>query len=149
MNVFVPYKSPLECAKAMWGDSRRYNNQIIECKQILDAIDGVGKGWFNHPVTKMYNPYREWLYNYMMCLSFYREYKRRNEDAFKYCCYYDNESNKATHTFLTDEFCDQHKRRLFTKSPGKYPQFAKYGTSEENWYFVGGELLKYVNGKMI
>lgn len=64
----------------------------------------------------------------------------------------DNYSKKADEyrpPFLTDDFCNQHKRRLFTKSPDKYPQFAEYGTSEENWYFFDCELLKYVNGKRI
>ena len=28
MNVFVPYSSPLDCAKALWNDSKRYNRQI-------------------------------------------------------------------------------------------------------------------------
>lgn len=148
MNVFVPYKSPLECAKALYGD-RRFNKQIIECDQILKAINSETKEWSAHPCTKMYAPYKEWLYNYMMCLSFYREYKKCNEDAFKYCCYYDNETNNATPPFLTDEFCDQHKRRLYTKAKELYPQFAEYGTSDINYYVVDGELLKYVNGKRI
>lgn len=48
-----------------------------------------------------------------------------------------------------DDLILQHRKRLFTKSSDKYQQFAEYGTSEENWYFVDGGLLKYVNGKMI
>ena len=51
--------------------------------------------------------------------------------------------------FLADAFCDQHKRRLYTKSPNLYPQFASYGTSDENGYVVGGKLLKCVNGKQV
>lgn len=148
MNVFVPYKSPIDCAKALYGD-KRFNKQILECQQILKAINGETKAWANHPCTKMYAPHKEWLYNYMMCLSFFREYKKGNEGAFKYCCYYDSEANKATPPFLTDDFCNQHKRRLFTKAPELYPQFAGYGTSEVNWYVVDGVLLKYKDGKMI
>lgn len=146
MNVFVPYKSPLECAKALYGD-RRFNKQIIECRQILDAIDGK-KAWSAHPCTLMYKPYRVWLSYYMDCLYFYREHRNHGMSILVA----DNYSKKADEyrpPFLTDEFCNQHKRRLFTKSPDKYPQFAEYGTSEENWYFVDCELLKYVNGKRI
>lgn len=54
-----------------------------------------------------------------------------------------------TPSFLTQEFCDQHKRRLYTKAQELYPQFAKYGKSDVNYYFVDGELLKYKNGKRI
>lgn len=35
------------------------------------------------------------------------------------------------------------------EAPELYPQFAKYGKSEENWYFVDGQIVKYVNGKRI
>lgn len=52
-------------------------------------------------------------------------------------------------SFVTDEFCRQHARRLYTKSPELYPQFAALGTSLENWYVVDGQILKYVNGKKI
>lgn len=51
--------------------------------------------------------------------------------------------------FLTEEFCNQHKRRLFTKAPDLYPQFAEFGTSEINWYWSNGEIVKYINGKRI
>lgn len=148
MQVFCPYPSPLDCAKAMWGDTKRYNKQIIECKQILDAIDGVGKGWLNHPVVRMYKPYREWLYKYMLCLIYYKEFKD-NIRAITTSEMFSDESYYIRPPFLTDEFCIQHRRRLYTKSPKLYPQFEEYGTSEENWYYVGGELLKYVNGKRI
>lgn len=148
MQIFVPYKSPLECAETLWNDHRRFYKQIIECKQILDAIDGVGKGWFNHPVTKMYREHKEWLYKYMLCLKYYREFKN-NIRAMTASERFSDEAYYIRPPFLTDEFCDQHKRRLFTKAPDLYPQFEEYGTSEENWYFVDGELLKYVNGKRI
>lgn len=49
--------------------------------------------------------------------------------------------------FLTDEFCDQHKRRLYTKNNNFHAYFYKYGESQENWYYVDGKLLKYINGK--
>lgn len=148
MNVFVPYKSPLECAKALYGD-RRFNKQIIECKQILDAIDGVGKGWFNHPVINMYKDHRLWLKYYEICLMYYREYKNGSKECLEESQKFSHYADKIMPYFLTNDFCNQHKRRLFTKAPDLYPQFAEYGTSEENWYFVDGELLKYKDGKRI
>jgi hypothetical protein len=38
MQVFI-VGSPLETAKAL--DNRRLNKQIIECQQILDALNGA------------------------------------------------------------------------------------------------------------
>lgn len=47
------------------------------------------------------------------------------------------------------ELLDSHKRRLYSKSPNLYPQFASYGISEENWYYVNNEIIKYKDGKRI
>lgn len=142
MQVFCPYAEPIKVAVAMWADKKRYNKAIIELKQIIAAIEGA-KAWRNHPVCLMYKEHKEWLYDYMCCMDCYLK------GLYEYAKYWSDEADKIRPSFLTDDFCDQHKRRLFTKSPDKYPQFAEYGTSEENWYFVDCELLKYVNGKRI
>lgn len=156
MQIFCPYPSPLECAKALWNDSKRFNKQIIECKQILDAIDGVGTGWFNHPVVKMYKPYKDWLVNYACCLQAYRNYMKyknvpdwTSSAIYRQAVMYSEKADKIRPPFLTEEFRGQHKCRLYTKSPESYSQFAKYGKSDINYYFVEGELLKYKDGKRI
>lgn len=142
MQVFI-VGSVLETAKAL--DSRRLNKQIIECRQIIDAIQGTGKGWFNHPVVKMYEDHTNWLRCYMWCLE---EYQKKQSDALmlmhynKYC-----EENKPD--FLNDAFFTQMKRRLYTKDNKYYKQWADLGESEENWYFVDGEWRKYIKGKRI
>lgn len=154
MQVFICYKNVLDTAKAMWVDQKRYNCQIKECKQILRAIEGA-KGWRGHPCTKMYAPYKEWLKCYFKCFEAYRHYMRAEEGTlakliWEYEYLFQNEeANKLTPPFLTDEFCDQHKRRLYTKAKELYPQFAEYGTSDINFYVVDGELLKYKDGKRI
>lgn len=78
----------------------------------------------------------------MRCLEYYRMYKKSAE-------IFNDRANIIMPPFLTDDFCNQHKRRLYSKSAELYPQFAEYGKSEENWYFVGGKLLKYINGKQV
>lgn len=154
MQVFVPYKEPLKCAETLWSDQKRYNKQIIECRQIIDAIDGK-LAWKNHPVTLMYKPYREWLSYYMECLISYRHFNKATDGSngeliWKHETLYNNEeANKITPPFLTEEFCDNHKRRLYTKDNELYPQFKEYGITEENWYFVDNELRIYKNGKRI
>lgn len=141
MQIFVPHPEPYLVAQCL--DRRRLNKQIIECKQILAAIDGTSKAWANHPVVRMYRPYRDWLQYYMLCLMAYMEgdtqcFYQTNYEA---CC--------IRPPFLTEEFCAQHKRRLYTKDPDHYQQFAQYGKSGENWYFVDGKIVKYINGKRI
>ena len=148
MQIFIPYASPLETAKCL--DPKRLNRQIQEAKVILDAINGTGKGWFNHPVVKMYAPHSLWLKFYYECLKKFSEYERyRWGIDFADAINNDLMAVKSTPPFLTEEFCDQHKRRLYTKDNKYYKKFAKYGESEENWYYVDGGLRKYINGKRI
>lgn len=149
MQVFVPYQSPLDCAEAMWADQKRFNKQLVECWQILKAIDGETEAWSNHPCTKMYAPFRMWLDYYTDCLTCYRLWKIGYNNLFKYACMFSQKADVIRPPFLTEEFCNQHKRRLFTKAPDLYPQFAEYGRSEVNWYCVDGKILKYKDGKRI
>lgn len=148
MQVFTPYDNPFDCAKALWNDKKRFNKQLIEGKQILNAINGISKGWVNHPVTKMYKPYQTWLYNYINCLAYYGEYKKGYLSP-RLAQDFSEKANSIKPPFLTKEFCNQHKRRLFTKAPNLYADFAEYGTSEENWYVINGKLVKYLKGKLL
>lgn len=139
MQVFI-VGSPLVTAMVL--DNRRLNKQIIECQQILDALEGK-KAWSNHPCTLQYRDHSEWLYAYMMCLIHYRDdtewgREKWNEVALEY-----------TPPFHTEEYFNQMKRRLYTKDPVYYEEWAHLGTSEDNWYCVDGEWRIYRNGKRI
>lgn len=141
MQVFTPYISPFLCAECL--DSRRFNKQIIECRQILAAIRGESQAWKNHPVVKQYSKYTTFLESYMNC---FESYKRRDLLS---ACLQSNKAIKNKPEFLTTDFCNQHKRRLYAKDNNFYAPFYKYGESQENWYYVDGKLLKYINGKII
>lgn len=144
MQVFVPYPSPIDVAKCL--DKKRLRKQIIECDQILKAIYGQSEAWKNHPVVNMYsaNPlYHLWLQQYRDVLAFFNTDKHWMAIQISFQC------DTYNLPFLTKSFCDQHKRRLYTKAPHLYPQFAKYGTSEDNWYVADGEIIKFRNGKRI
>lgn len=141
MNVFI-IGSPFETAQAL--DTRRLNKQIIECQQILDALNGK-KAWSNHPCTLQYKGHERWLLCYMSCLLRYKcgEYKRA-ETSNSWCML-----NRPP--FHTEEFFSQMKRRLYTKNPEHYAQWADLGPSDENWYWSPSEqkIIKYINGKRV
>jgi hypothetical protein len=141
MQIFLPYKDVFETAKCL--DPKRLSKQIIECGQILDAIDGTGKGWFNHPIVKMYEDHYVWVLKYKEVLELFR--KR----VYDVAAIISAEALGITPYFITDDYCDQMKRRLYTKDPEHYAQFAGYGMSYVNWYFVDGEWVKYKNGKRV
>lgn len=140
MQVFI-IGSPMQTAMAL--DALRLNKQIVECDQILAALDGT-KAWSTHPCVLQYRGYEKWLQHYRDCLSFY---KRGHHNLAKI------ESHFATTChpveWHTDEYYDQMKRRLYTKDPKYYAVWSYLGTSDENWYFVDGEWRKYINVKRI
>ena len=139
MQVFI-IGTPLETAMAL--SKRHLNNQINEAKIILDALNGT-KAWSNHPAVLQYRGYEEWLEHYTACL----EAHKMGNNNYALCC--NRIANQMTPDWHTPEYYDQMKRRLYTKDPKHYAQWADLGTSEENWYFVDGEWRKYVNGKRI
>lgn len=150
MQVFI-IGTPLETAKAL--DNRRLNKQIIECQQILNALNGA-KDWSNHPCVLQYRGHEEWLNFYLDCLVYYRYYLCEEswgkQDSFiikaHFCSRFAMDLRPPFHT---QEYFSQMKRRLYTKDKEHYKQWVDFGKSEENWYFVNGEWRIYENGKRI
>ena len=139
----MPYVNPFHVACCL--DRRRLNKQIIECRQILKAIAEPAGPWGHHPVVQMWASHSFWLSFYLKTLELYRD-----GDVNGACLLGDECSMPCNRPdFLARRFCIQHRRRLYTKSPDLYPQFARYGMSDENWYYVGGCVVKYKNGKKI
>ena len=141
MQVFI-VGSPLETARAL--DSKRLHKQIVECRQILDALNGA-KAWSNHPCVLQYRGREEWLRAYKKCLEWY---VRGDEDKALWAS---NLADYWSPMFHTQEYFDQMKRRLYTKDKEYYKQWAHLGESQENWYWSQeqGEWRKYVNGKRV
>lgn len=127
-------------------DKARLRKQIIECHQILAAIHGEGKGWIHHPVVLMYSEPNSvrWLSMYADILEGYLDGSTGLERA-------DREAKAITPEFHTPEFIKQMKRRLYTKNPEHYKQWAEYGTSDENFYWspTQQKWLVYRGGKLI
>lgn len=147
MQIFIPYKEPIRVAECL--DGRRLNKQVIEAKQIYDAVRGTGKGWFNHPIVHMYKNDAQWLRFYRKTLQHYKMYLDSGDpNHLGYARGYSERADAIRPAFISDDLCDQHKRRLYTKDPEHYKQFESFGTSEENWYVVDGEIFKYKFGKI-
>ena len=140
MQVFI-IGSPYETA--MFLDKKRLNKQIVECIQMLKALEGLSKGWRNHPCTIQYDKHRYWLWVYMLCLASYREEQYFNSILFSEVC------ERYKPEFHTDEYFEQMKRRLYTKDKEHYSYWSELVESNENWYWVDNQWKKYVNGKIV
>lgn len=154
MQVFI-VGTPLETARAL--DRRRLNKQIIECGQILDALNGA-KAWSNHPCVLQYRGHKKWLWYYMSVLGeYYQIYhldwlSNEGEESLKPLMFHWNDrALEVVPPFHTQEYFDQMKRRLYTKDKEHYKQWAHLGESDVNWYWSHEKqkFIKYKNGKRI
>lgn len=87
MNTFLPFNDLILSAESL--DDKRLNKQILECKQIHDALTGKSKGYQFHPATMMWRDAEGSLalFAYECCLQFHR----RTNKAHKYHVWaYDN-----------------------------------------------------------
>lgn len=139
MQVFI-IGSPFETAFVL--DGRRLSKQIVECQQIIDALNGK-TAWSNHPCTLQYKNDTQWLLMYKGVLIMYRH--NMIEQAKILSSY----AEKITPIWHSQAYYDQMKRRLFTKNPQYYNQWASYGTSDINCYCVEGVWKYYQNGKLL
>jgi len=140
MQIFIT-GTPFETARDL--DPRRLNKQIIETGQIINAIIGVGKGWFNHPIVKMYKNHINFLISYSLCLESYKK-----GDLTKALFFSDVAMNNKP-DFIDNNLITQMKRRLYTKDKNYYSQWKDLGESDTNYYYVDGNWLYYKNGKLI
>lgn len=141
MQVFI-VGSPLETAEAL--DAKRLNKQIIECGQILDALNGA-KAWSNHPCVLQYRGYGFWLRCYKRVL----EEVQKSGGASIRSKYFNYQARETTPDWHTQEYYDQMKRRLFEKDEEYYNQWSDLGKSLDNWYYIDGQFVKYRNGRKV
>lgn len=143
MNVFI-IGTPIETAKVL--DKKRLNKQIIECRQILAALNGESKAWRNHPCTVQYEGHEPYLVHYMDCLKAFAEGDMEQANASS--AYADMFFRPLFHT---EPYFDSMKRRLYTKDPVHYAQWSDLGTDDVNWYWSPEEdtYIYYRNGKRV
>ena len=148
MNVFV-IGTPFETAKCL--DNRRLNKQIIECEQIIRALEGESKAWANHPCVLQYKGHEQWLTAYMKCLCEYRKYRLHIDslDHLGAARIWNLYAMDLQPSFHNDLYFDQMKRRLYTKDNEHYRQWAELGESDINMYNVDGKWRFYRNGKQL
>lgn len=141
MQVFI-IGTPLETAMTL--SKRHLNNQINEAKIILAALNGT-KAWSNHPCVLQYRGYEFWLRCYKRVLKEVQKSGGANirSKHFNY------RAIETTPNWHTQEYYDQMKRRLYTKDPKHYKQWADLGESDENYYYVDSQWRIYKDGKRV
>lgn len=121
MQTFLPYPSFTESAYCL--DYRRLGKQRVEAYQIYRTLTGAGKGWENHPATRMWRGHELALAAYFNAIK--REWVRRGykntmldlfvpDIPFAY---------ELPNWFGNKEFHASHRSNLLRKDPVWYSQF--------------------------
>lgn len=143
MQIFLPYKEPYKVAEVL--DKRRLNKQIIEADRIYKTLTGnpVSRSLPKHPIVLMYKGHEDFVKLYRDTLKAYKgnyfeEAKILSKEALKYLP-----------EFITQEYLDYFKGRLYTKDNSLYFQFKIPYKVEYSMYFIDGEWRYYLKGKLI
>jgi hypothetical protein len=142
MQTFLPYPSFEKSAKVL--DYRRLGKQRVEAWQILNALRGTsrGRGWVNHPATKMWRGYETALiyYGIAMCEEWIRRgYKDTMLPRFKALLSNDDIIRKgpAPPWLGNKKFHRSHRSNLVRKLPEYYGP--KWPNEEDNLPYVWPE----------
>ena len=144
MTIFI-LGTPFETAQML--DPKRLNKQFLECDWIINMATGQTKP-SNHPAYLMYKDHIAWVKLYKGCLEVYREYKKTGSEITREQSKMLSElSEEVKPEFLCQALYNNFKKRLYTKDPLFYKEFAEYGTTEANYYYVDNQWIKYENNR--
>ena len=136
MNTFLPFKDFILSGKAL--DNKRLGKQRVEVLQMLNKIHGItkGKGWTNHPCTKMWYSTPNALVEYGLNICDIWKNK-----GFKDTCYEkikfhykSNLSNKMPEWLGRDDVHISHQSKLIQKDREFYKP--KFPNAPENLEYV-------------
>ena len=119
MQTFLPYDDFKKSLEAL--DMRRLGKQRVEAFQILNALNGISKGWINHPATKMWRGYNMALNLYMNYAI--EEWVRRGYNNTMKLAAIDYVQLKMPPWFGNKQFHASHRSNLLRKFPEHYGKF--------------------------
>lgn len=125
MQTFLPHADFTESAKVL--DRQRLGKQRVENLQIMNALL-LGKGWVNHPATKMWRGYEGALLEYQVAIIGEWVSRGYNDTCMDktITVYYDNVTDLTIYWpwWLGDaDFHASHRSNLLRKNPDHYNQF--------------------------
>ena len=121
MQTFLPFPSFKESAQSL--DRQRLGKQRVEVKQILRALQGLSKGWQNHPAVRMWRGYETALaaYGVEICTEWrQRGYKDSLLPEFLAAI---NAEIKMPPWIGNESFHASHRSNLKRKNPEYYKHF--------------------------
>lgn len=126
MQTFLPYQTFRESAAVL--DNKRLGKQRVEAWQILRALTGESTGWVNHPATKMWRGYENYLVKYGAAICREWIYRGFNDSLMpKFLDHYDNFPEIRPWWYDFEPLHVSHQSNLYRKDPVFYARFASVG----------------------
>lgn len=121
MQTFLPYADFQRTAEVL--DYRRLGKQRVETWQLLNALDGLTKGWTNHPAALMWRGYEAALAAYGVVVTL--EWRRRGYKDTMLDRFLQPRPYSGMPPWIGDEqFHLSHQSNLIRKDPEFYaPKF--------------------------
>jgi len=128
MQTFLPVPDFAESARLL--DTARLGKQRVETYQIVRTLDGVTRGWRNHPAVRMWRGYEPALLRYGLAIC--DEWDRRGypDTVRDKLSAHLREADRAVHlpSWLGDDRLHaSHRSNLLRKDPDFY---GTYGWTE-------------------
>lgn len=124
MQTFLPYPDLWESANCL--DRQRLGKQRVEAMQILNALNGLSRGWVNHPATRMWRGFEPALTQYLRACIIAWEL-RGYQNTMRTPEFISPTNFVYPPWFGRDDFHASHRSNLIRKNPQHY---SLYGWTE-------------------
>lgn len=128
MQTFMPYSDFTKSAQVL--DNKRLNKQHVECKQIINVLEGNSAAWKNHPAVRMWDGYIPALKAYANEIK--KECLKRGFKSEK-IPFYDVKEFERPFWLGDIRVHTSHRSNLNRKDPSFYYGFANYGIEGYYW----------------
>lgn len=114
MQTFYPFEKLSDTVQCL--DKKRCWKQAVECRQILNVLEGRSEGWKNHPAVKMWAGHVDFLKTYYNAF-FYQSVVEYGVKAKKLGLIVDIDSYAKPPSWVGDKcFHESHQSNLARKA---------------------------------
>jgi hypothetical protein len=126
MQTFLPVPDFAETARIL--DDARLGKQRVEAFQIVRTLDGVTKGWRNHPAVRMWRGYEAALIEYGLAICTEWDGRGHADTVRRKLADHARDARTVTPPWVGDDALHaSHRSNLLRKDPAFY---GRYGWAE-------------------
>jgi hypothetical protein len=132
MITFLPHPDFVRCARVL--DRQRLGKQRLETRWVLERITNE-KLYFNHPLLRMWKPYKIALCNYGIAICEEWIYRGYRDNQLQYFVGNLGEEYDVPYWITDERLFSSHRAALLSKDYDYYSQFSWDEKPELNYYW--------------